>query len=345
MDDVVWILAAAMLALRLVSVRRFWRLPAKHGGYKFFTVDLGAEVWRREGPGLLRRYRGWLLAPFAVDAVALAALAFAGRAEYAMHEQLVMTVLGAIYYNSLAVHFAYKAKALEPAGDVPRPTAVLLSLRPRRLRDHSNRIVEAAVVGPSLAGLAALAVLVERDEPEPFLAQAVWLLYAQAGLLLLKIVFVRWRMKLPVRRTEEFTRWRTAWLAYHLRIFDAVRVVVAVGMLQPLAYLYLGSSGVAVFVWVVAALLFVAYAMRERRRLAEVERDVKPAELANEFPQPPVAAGRYLAGGLLYFNPENPGVVARGPSGIALNLANRSTYLWFAYLVGFVLLVTWQVGG
>jgi hypothetical protein len=339
MDDVVWMLAAAMMGLRLVSVRRFWRLPVKQGANKFFTVDLGADVYRREGPGLLRRYRAWLFALFALDAIVIAALAVTGRIQYVMHEQVVMTLLGAIYYNFLAIHFAYKAKALQPSGAAPQPTAVLLSLQPRRLSDHTNWMIEAVIVVACGAGLAALAALVERGESEPFVRQIVWLLYAQAGLLLLKTVFVRWRMKLPVRRTDDFTRWRTAWLAYHLRVFDAVRLLAALGMLHPLAHLALGSSDGALIVWLTASAIFVVYAIRERRRLAVVEREVRPAELVNEFPSTPVAAGRFMAGGLLYFNPENPVMLARGPAGIALNLANGSTYVWCAYLVGFVLLI------
>jgi hypothetical protein len=89
--------------------------------------------------------------------------------------------------------------------------------------------------------------------------------------------------------------------------------------------------------------IYTLYLARQQRRLAAVAREIKPLELIKEYPPMPVAEGRFLVGGLLYLNRDNPVILARSPQGLAINLANRSTYLWVAYLSGLVWLVIWQV--
>ena len=77
-----------------------------------------------------------------------------------------------------------------------------------------------------------------------------------------------------------------------------------------------------------------------------VAREIKPIELIKEYPPPsaaPAPEGRFLAGGLFCLNPANPVGLARSPQGLAINLANRGTYLWVAYLAGLVWLGIWQV--
>jgi hypothetical protein len=68
------------------------------------------------------------------------------------------------------------------------------------------------------------------------LKPAVFILYMQAGALMLKQVFVRWRMKLPLRRVDDYRRWREAWLSYHLRVFDAMRLLLAFYLWAILAF-------------------------------------------------------------------------------------------------------------
>jgi hypothetical protein len=82
--------------------------------------------------------------------------------------------------------------------------------------------------------------------------------------------------------------------------------------------------------------------LRDSRRLAALARELKPIEMVKEFPRSPIAQGRYLAGGLLYFNRDHPGAIVRGTRGIAINLAHRSTYAWAAYFLGLAALITWM---
>src|SRR5581483_6959477 len=69
-----------------------------------------------------------------------------------------------------------------------------------------------------------------------------WVLYWQVGFLLVKGVFVRWRMPRPANRTEDFRRWRTVWLNHHVRVIDAVRTLSAVALLAMMAWLTYGRA-------------------------------------------------------------------------------------------------------
>jgi hypothetical protein len=350
-DQLILIVAAALLAVRLSALRRFWRLPWKNGDEIFLAARVPAGFHRGAGAGVLRRYHLALLAPFAFDVPLGVVLLVSGRPLAAMYEQFIALLLTSIVNNAVVAHFSYRAGALA-GGCAARPTSVHLSMEPRRLRDHTWWWVETVIA----LCLASSAVVVARGSSSPAAAldrsiapPVAWLLYLQLGLLLLKRVFVGWRMPLPARRTEDFKRWRTAWLAYHLRVFDGVRIFIAVMLLAALAvakdHVRWGSTeAIAGAVLLgIGFVAFIVFAQRERLRLAAVEREVRPLELANEFPARPIAEGRFLAGGLLCFLRDQPSVVVRSAQGIALNLAQPTTYVWAGYFAGLVALAVWQV--
>jgi hypothetical protein len=178
---------------------------------------------------------------------------------------------------------------------------------------------------------------------------ALLVLHFQAGLLLLKVVFVRWRKPLPRQRVEDFLRWRAGWLRTNLRILDDLRLVFALSFASLIAWRTAephGSSlALKAALGTVAVLIATAVvdASRERRRLAALEKEIRPIELVREFPRKPVAEGRFF-GRSLYWNRDNPGILVRGPDGVALNLAHSSTYVWAAYFVGLALLLAWIAG-
>ena len=339
-------LAALIFVVRLGALRRLWRLPLKYGADRFLGAPVAPGFYRGEGAALLRRYRGWLLVPPAADLAAALWLAATGRALALIYEQFVAMVLTSIAYNSIAAHFATRALGAPPAEHAP--TAVHLSMAPRRLRDYTNAPLEVMMGAAVVAALVLLARARTPNADGPPLPWVVWLLYLQAGLLLLKRVFVRWRMRLPATRPEEFGRWRSAWLRYHLRVFDAMRAVFALALLFAALWTVGAPASAAVgfavtaVVWTGALVALTVYCTRERRRLAAVEREVQPVRFVGDFPPPPVATGRFVAGGLLYLGRDEPGVLVRGASGLALNLANVSTYVWAGYLLGLVLLAAWQ---
>ncbi len=49
----------------------------------------------------------------------------------------------------------------------------------------------------------------------------------------------------------------------------------------------------------------------------------------------------FLAGGLLYFDPDNPAVFVQGPRTVALNAGNHRLLLGATYVIGLMLLITW----
>jgi hypothetical protein len=92
---------------------------------------------------------------------------------------------------------------------------------------------------------------------------------------------------------------------------------------------------------------YIIYLVRESRRLAALEQRLKPIEMIKEFPRGAIPQGRFLAGGLLYFNRDNPVALVRSAQGIAINLAHPSPYVWAAYFIGLALLTTltkWMAG-
>src|SRR5205085_10025583 len=105
-------LLALSLGFRLLSLRRFWRLPLQYGEGWFLSAEVGPDFYRGAGAQLLRQYRRWLLATFVVDLLVIAALVVSGKLFYVMHEQFIAIVLSVIWFNFTVLQFAYRAKSL-----------------------------------------------------------------------------------------------------------------------------------------------------------------------------------------------------------------------------------------
>ena len=357
MTPVMLSLAALMWAIRALKVRGLWKHPLRNGEEFFLAQRVGPGFYREAGAALLRRYRLSLFLPLALDAPVIVWLAATGRYLVLVVEQWIAMIASVVVYNLILVHFSARAAVQPGAADERPATTMHLSMAPRRLRDHTNRWVELAIAACVAASLAVLVYAKVTAGADWHLRHAVsggvvltvWLLYLQLGLLLLKTVFVRWRIPLPVRRTEDFRRWRSAWLSYHLRLFDALRLIFVLVLTAGMTKLLLPDpyprpAWVALIAfWTVAVLIMIVYLVREQRRLTAVEREIKPVELVKEFPPSPVAEGRFLAGGLLYFNRDNPQVLVRSAQGIALNLGHASPYAWAGYFLGLLLIMTWMV--
>ena len=356
--------ALFLFAIRLRLLHRLWRCPLKNGEEWFLAQRVPPGFYQGAGAALLRRYRLILVAPILLDLPLVLWLIFTWRYVYLDLEEMFAMVATIVFYNILVVHFTARASLL--VGDLEeRPaTTVQLSMAPRRLRDHTNPAVETVILTSTLLAVAMIVPSLFINA-RPWLAYflgahvsahtlhkqielTIWVLYWQVGFFLLKGVFVRWRMPLPARRTEDFRRWRAAWLSHNLKIFDAVRVFSAVMLLVTLEWFAEGdqwsraSKIVALSASVLVLAVYTFYVKRESRRLAALQKELKPLELIKEFPRPQIARGRFLAGGLLFINRDNPGVLVRSPGGIALNLAHPSTYAWAAYFAGLLVLMSWM---
>jgi hypothetical protein len=345
-------------AVRLFLLGKLWRAPLKNGDGFFLAQRVKPGFYREAGVALLRRYRISVVVPLLLDAPLAVWLAVTGRHIGVALEQAFAVVLTVVVYELMAVHFSYRAAAIGAAVE-ERPATLQLSVAPRRLRDHTNFAVESVIVVATLLSLAFLArmyALADAPGASHGVGHAyhrgvlltAWILYWQIGFLLLKGVLVRWRMPLPSNRTDDFRRWRAAWLSHNLNIYDAVRLQCALAMLGATAWItYVRAwprpaQGITLGAAILGIVIYFVYIVRESRRLAATARELKPLEMMKEFPRWPVAQGRYLAGGLLYFNRDNPGVIVRGVNGMAINLAHRSTYAWTVYFLGLVALMMWM---
>lgn len=357
MQYIVLLTAMIILAVRANLPRKLWHLPMKNGEDRFLGQQVGPGFYREAGAALLRRYRVSLIVPLLLDVPLSVWLIVTERYVPLLVAQWILMLVNIVVCNVIITHFSYRAQTMTGGEQEPAVTTIQLSMAPRRLRDHTNRGVELVIVTAMLLALGLLArgyalpAHDDGDDAEHLLrggiAAAIWFFYIEAGLLLLKVVFVRWRMPLPARRTDEFRRWRSGWLSYHLKLFDSIRVVYALALLSGMwiKLTWRGWSGVSMTVasavWFPTLVIFIVYCARERRRLAALEKELKPIEMVKEFPRRPIPQGRFLAGGLVYFNRDNPGVLVRSTQGIAINLGHPAAYVWAAYFIGLALLTTW----
>src|SRR5262249_22381780 len=327
------LVSASMItfAIRLVLLSGLWRLPLKNGAEFFLFQRVGAGLYEEAGASLVKRYRFSLFLPLAVDAPLVLWLAATDRLLILTLEQWLAMLATLVIYNAIAHHFSARAAAIVGDEQDQRPTSVQLSMSPRRLRDQTNWAVEAVIwalmlPAPVLLVSMLLGLLSDnlRDIFRSGVPVLIWVSYLQAGLLLLKVVFVRWRMPLPANRTEDFRRWRSAWLSYHLKLLDSIRIMFALVLITGVAAKLYGHGwspatlAVAIPCWIAMIAVYLIYITRENRRLAAVGREVQPLSLVKEFPRRPVPEGHFFAGGLLYINRGNPAVIVRSPRGIAI---------------------------
>jgi hypothetical protein len=347
-----------ILGVRLFLLLRLWRLPLKNGEGYFLSQPVKPGFYGDAGTALLRSWRVSLVVMFLLDSPLAVWFGVTGRQLPLLMEQIFAAVVTVVAYNILAAHFSLRATALAAPEEDRHPTAFQLSMSPRRLRDHTHIVVEAVLVAATMASFGLLwrdhvlsvAPGAGRAAAHAFRASLlgmVWMAYIQMGLLLLKGVLVRWRMPLPANRTEDFRRWRAAWLNHNLNVFDAVRVLCAVSLLGGIVWRTYGellpafAYYIAGGVWILMFVVYFAYIMVQGRRLAAMQRELKPIEMVKEFPRSPIAEGRYLAGGLLYFNRDNPRVIVRSAQGLAFNLGHPSLYIWLVYFLGLAAVMTW----
>ena len=358
MNIFVVFMAIVSFATRLYLSITLWRLPLKNGDRFFLSQQVETGFYRETGAPLLWRYRVSVLVPLVLDAPLVLWLVTTQKLSLVFVEQFLAIVVTIVLYNIMIAHFTARAGNIAKPEEA-RPANLQLSLSPRRLGDYTNLSSELAIGAAVLLALGLFArnyALARASNDAHWMAAAlrqggfiIWILYSQLGLVLLKIVFVRWRMPLPIKRTEDFRRWRAAWLRWHLALLDSVRLLWALGMAWGVFRMIYWDSwshatqAISVCAWVVPVLPSFIHISREGRRFKTVEREVKPVQLIKEFPRPPVPDGRFLAGGLLYFNSDNPAIVVRSPSGIAINAACSAPYIWIAYFIGMAVLTIWQL--
>src|SRR5215831_11460325 len=185
-------ISVVIMAVRLWMLRGMWRLPFKHGEEYFFAQIVGPGFYGGAGATLLRQYRRSLFIPLVLDAPLAIWLVVTERLVLVFVEQWLAILVTIVIYNMLTVHFSVRATTMAGRQD-ELPTAVQLSMSPRRLRDYTNWPVEAVIWVLMLTGVVltrAYALGGGRGEsPGPdhvweALGTPIWISYLEAGLLL-----------------------------------------------------------------------------------------------------------------------------------------------------------------
>ncbi|MBD0372504.1 MAG: DUF1648 domain-containing protein [Pyrinomonadaceae bacterium] len=353
----IWLLVDAVVMTSFV-----W-MPVMRGCEAFFGVRVSEDFYRTEGRALLSRYRFWLLMLF-VEIEAIGVLVSLYRAELPLARiaslplvVLPATILYILFYRQV------KPFAVSDEGRFAS------TLRRRRLSEYTNVYIEAAVllltVTPLLFLIYYYPQLPERipvhwdwmGRPNGWARKSfasvfflsLMLVYLQGLFILVKHGLLTVKMTLPAERAEEYLRGKEEFLSTTLRLMDWVRVLVSLMMSALLLNVVFTSvehlRHLTVFVLIVDAvstILLIASCAYFIVRLFKIDRKLKQA-VGRVYVQRGRDAQHWYAGGLFYFNPEDPAVFVEKVVGFGytFNMANRWVYVYLAYMVLLPLLFSW----
>ncbi len=343
------VLVAAAVGLfffgtRLWSLRKRLGLPRFWGGAYFFSVPVGEGFYRGDGAPVLRWYRNRLLASFATEAAAILLAAWLFGWTGFVVTALIGSALLAFSMQRITAEAIRRARAHElPGAPPPGQSAAVTSLQPRRLSGYTDKVTEAVIL-VMVAGSVVLLAYAKAQHPwanwrELLLFPAV-MLYLQLGVVLLKSGIVAWRTPLPEQDAERHLQLKEEGRRYLLRVCDWMRLIGAFFLAHAAVKAAFGdewATGTArAVVWTsllgLAVILLITM-HRESRRILELARQVAPARNTTIGGCPPTS-GRFAAGGLFYYGPDNPSLLVRGPRGFTFNFADQRTYYFLGYFAG-----------
>jgi CubicO group peptidase (beta-lactamase class C family) len=336
--------------LRMRSCLWIWKAPLAFGAGRLFGLPLPESA----AAPLLRRYRSLIFVAYVPDLFcALAAFVWLGTFGLIL-EQIAAAIVTRVYHQLLVIHTIRQAKWLAVQDSWQPVRSVALSLKVRRLRDHTRWSVELV-----LAVLTAIAVAFliyygqpwQDDRPSRrqirLYAFAALMIYLQLGGLLIKHALTKWRMWLPGERTEDYLRWREAVLQYFLWWCDFLRISLAAMLVVVVIGTHLREAGhVQAFLLLALAagagliLLGSVGIKQQQHQLGALWKELQPLEAFIDPPRP-IDRREFFLAGLCYCNADNPALLVPGPLVFAVNLANRRAYLYSAYVAGLVLLAIW----
>ena len=162
MADIMLLTATMIFIVRAAALRRLWSLPMKNGEGYFLAREVGPDFYREAGAALLRKYRVSVIVPLLLDLPLSAWLVLIERYDLLLVAQFISMLATIIVHNVIIAHFSYRAQLMAGREQEPRATTIQLSMAPRRLRDHTNRMVEVVILGSMLLALAMFARVYER---------------------------------------------------------------------------------------------------------------------------------------------------------------------------------------
>lgn len=354
----IWLLVDALL---LASF--FW-MPVMRGEDAFFGVRVSSDFYQGEGRRLLHRYWFWLLMLFVeIEAIGILVSLYRAELPLARAFALPLVVLPAII---LYILFYRQVKQFAVPDDAERFAS---ALRRRHLSEYTNIYLEGAVllltVIPSLFLIYYYPQLPEkipvhwdwRGRPDEWARKSfgtvfflsVMLIYLQGLFLLVKHGLLTVKMTLPGERTEEYLRGKERFLDTTMKLMDWVRVLVATMMSALLLNLVFSSvehlrhlTPVAVLIDSISTFLLLASCVYFIIRLVRIDRALKRTA-GRVYVQRGRDAAHWYAGGLFYYNPDDPSLFVEKMVGFGytFNMANRLVYLYLAYILLLPLIISW----
>jgi hypothetical protein len=326
--------------VRINGCVRRGRQPLLRGPEWFFNVHVQPGFYSGAGRRILHRYWMRMFIPFAVDIPVALAIFLSGH--LLLLNWLIVGLCALIHINhSYSVDLAERQARPFAVPEAEQPVASMaLSLKPRRLRDYTNRKVEWVL---ALVNMVAFAWLVryylaapEHHNLRLVFGVPAFLLYLQAGMLFVKRVVVAWRTPVPQAQAAEHMEAREETRKYYLMVCDWNRTVAAAGILfwpvemsaSPASLSLLLSIWFAA--WMVIAVVATVWVEMRRKQLVTVALRARPVKLPDFLHQSEMARWPVC------YQPSAPMLVLKGAHGYSLNLANTLAHVGAAYMAGLV---------
>jgi len=284
-----------------------------------------------------------MLMPFAIDIPVAIAIFLSGH--LLLLNWLILGLCALIHVNhSFSVDLAERQARPFAVPEAEQPVASLaLSLKPRRLRDYTNRKVEWALALSSTVAFAWLAryyfTAPEHHNLRSVFGVPAFLLYLQVGLLFVKRVVVAWRAPVPQVQAAEHLEAREETRMYYLKLCDWQRAAAAAGIIfWPIEISTSPASlnrllSIWFVGWLVIGVLATAWVEVRRKQLVTLSLRARPVKLPDFLRQ------SELARWPVCYQPSAPMLMLKGAHGYSLNLANTLAYLGAAYLAGLGVLI------
>jgi len=326
-----------VVAMRVYSFRRRWDMPLLYGPHYFYRIHVSEGFYEGAGRKLLRLYRTLLLWPFLAELAIFAVLMF--RRNYDGLTGLCLAAILIMVLNQRLVMaiLSKSAKKFEEREHDPAPAAISFSLNPRRLADYSNPIFEI-----TLASVITLTLVFLAQMRAP-MGPTLLLLYLQIGFLLVKKAIVDWRAAAPLENSEIYLEVRERRRRLLLFGCDFYRGAAGFVMIKEAVFQVTTDERAhwtLQFLYLAVTIACVCFALVKSNELYAMYRKLKPLRDKKRLSAPDPKG--FVAGGLLYFDRDNPAVFVQGPKSVTLNAANYRLLLAATYLLGLMLLIMWN---
>jgi hypothetical protein len=342
--DFVVVFYVVWWATRIRSCFHRWRQPLLRGEEWFFNVRVQAGFYQGPGRMMLHRYWMRMFIPFALDLPMASVVFIPGDLKFMVWLMLAQAAL--IHVNHVfSVEIAERQARPLAVAEAEKPVpALLLSLKPRRLRDYSNYKVENAIMLSTTIAIVALIryymAAPENHNLRLVFGRAAFVLYAQVGLLLAKRIVVAWRTPVPQLQAEEYLEAREQTRRLYLQVCDWCRITYSLMLLFCPILLYAPpfSQGRLAASLLTASLatgvVLQIWQEIRRKKVLAVSLRALPMKLPELLGQPETLRWP------LCYQPSAPMLVLKGTCGYSVNLANTLAQLSAAYIAGLVLLLT-----